>query len=88
LTGLCFAVSNAVHPWEFMICQKQAAVTSSISNLFSVTVGELCGTSWCGILLSKLIFMYDTMWNKDLLKNGDVNFVMKEFPADNSQFCE
>jgi hypothetical protein len=34
----------------FMTCQQQAAVISSISHLFSVTVSELCGTSWCCIL--------------------------------------
>jgi hypothetical protein len=38
-----------LNAWEFMICEQAAAVISSISQLFPVTVGEQCGMSWCGM---------------------------------------
>jgi hypothetical protein len=40
----------------FMICQQWAAVISSISRLFSVTISEQCVMSWCGILQSNVYF--------------------------------
>jgi hypothetical protein len=80
LMALCFTASSAVHVWElFMICQQWAAIISSISHSFSITINEQCVLSWC-------YFSMTPTWNMDLLegvsKNFDVNFVMKEFPAD------
>jgi hypothetical protein len=34
----------------FIICQQRMTVMRSNSRLFSVTICEQCGTSWCGIL--------------------------------------
>jgi hypothetical protein len=67
----------------FMICQQWVAVT--ISHLFSVTVSEQCGTSWCGILQSNVCFCTTPMCNTDLLetvgKNFNINFMMKKVPS-------
>jgi hypothetical protein len=64
LIALCFTVSSAVHAWEFMICEQQAAVISSISHLFSVTVCEQCGMSWCSILYSNLYLCMNDIYVK------------------------
>jgi hypothetical protein len=79
--ALCFTVSREVHAWEFMICQQEAAVISSISHLFSVIVSEQHGTSWCNILQSNSYFCMTPVWNTDLLESVGENFVMKEFPV-------
>jgi hypothetical protein len=51
LTALCFTATIAVHAWEFVYnLSAAAAVITSNSHLFSVTVSVQCGTSWCGIL--------------------------------------
>jgi hypothetical protein len=53
LKVLCFTASSAIHVWEFLY--DFSAVGSSyqlLSHLFSVTVSEQCGASWCGILSS------------------------------------
>jgi hypothetical protein len=61
-----------------------SAVVSSTSNLFSATLSEQHGTSWCGILQSNIYFCTSPMRNTDLLEsvgeNVDVNFAMK-FPS-------
>jgi hypothetical protein len=52
-----------------MICQQQAAVISSISHFFSVTVSEQSGMSWCSILWSKICICVTPMWRTDLLES-------------------
>jgi hypothetical protein len=56
LTALCFTANSAVHAWEFMICQQWAAVISSISRLFSVTISKQC----VRYTSEQCVFLYDT----------------------------
>jgi hypothetical protein len=51
LTVLYYTASGAVHAWEFVYDLSAGDSSfSSISHFISVTVGEQCGASWCGIL--------------------------------------
>jgi hypothetical protein len=68
-----------------MICQQWAAVFSSISLMFSVTISEQYVPSWCRILLSNLyLCMTPTCYTdllEDVVENFDVNFAMERDPS-------
>jgi AraC-like DNA-binding protein len=74
----------------FLICLQWAAVISSVSRLFSVTVNEQCGMSRCHILQSNMYLCMTTTWNMDLLESvGEyigVNFVKSSQQTNNSLF--
>jgi hypothetical protein len=56
--ALCFTASSAVHVWEF-VHDFPAAIFSSISHLFSVTVSE----QWrvmARYTLEQCVFLYDS----------------------------
>jgi hypothetical protein len=86
LTALCFTASSAVRASEFVYDLSAEDKLSAPLAICSQSVSEQCGTSWCGILQSNVCFCMTFMWNMDLLEsvsgNFNVNFVIKEFPAD------
>jgi hypothetical protein len=85
---LCFTVGNTVRAWECVDdFQHLAAIISVISRLFSVTIREHCVPSWrCIIRIEQRVFLYDTYvkygYAERVGENLEVNFVMKEFKAD------
>jgi hypothetical protein len=58
LTVLYYTASSVVNAWEFVY--ELSAVISSNSYLFSVSVSEQCGTSWCGNTLEQHVLLYVT----------------------------